>query len=187
MQKNNIRYYLKLFALVALLFASTAKPVQALELGLTPSHVYGLWLNINNVYIQLQKEKGITDEKLKHLQKMEPNNFKGKEPSDVLERSRQIQESLITLFSLKAVKPTPDWVIHFQDIEGANQQTSVTPSEVYILASWILNNMVEQYAETTHGAKPISSFYKEHSYTNMMPSDVFALVDLFSRRMKEYK
>lgn len=157
----------------------------ALELGLTPSHVYGLWLNINTVFIDLQKEELSNSRVLAGIEGMQPLVFEGKKPANVLALAKPLHQNLMKAFNLSAPPPTPNWVKSYQALEGKSGLVETTPSQVYLLSSFILNSLVEKYVAVSNGTKPISRFYSDHKVSNKTPSDVFGLVDLISRRLKE--
>jgi|GEM_PF-1486509 len=156
---------------------------KALELGLTPSHVFGLWQNINFAFLELQKvhNPGIS---LDQVRALKAASFKGKRPADVFQKARALWPHLKATNKLDAMPSTPAWILDYQRLEGDLEQRTVTPSQVFVLSSHILNALVDAIAKETNGKQAISQFYDLKDFKDKDPSDVFGVVDLLYRRLK---
>jgi len=175
---------LKPIGLAVFLTLCSTGPGQALELGLTPSHVYGLWLNINSVFYEIQRQSTPQDDLLNNINAVRPVTFKDKKPANVFVRARAIQARLIKLYGLSPPPPPPSWIEDYQVLEGKTVGGEITPSQVFLLSTQILNALVEKYVDLTDGGLPVSQFYRDKQISGKVPSDVFGLVDLLGRRLE---
>ncbi len=154
--------------------AAATVNAHALDLGLTPSHVFSLWTNINNALItsaRIVSNDAVTET----VAAMRPKIFIGKVPADVLERARAVREKLDSLRRNSGLKQT----ILFNSDQGR-----ITPSDVYLNSGHVLDGLV---GWLIHGTGPdllASRFYVRHKYSGKTPSDVFGLVDLANRRLE---
>ena len=64
----------------------------ALEPGLTPNNVFGLWTNVNNALITVAETSSGYGEGAAGIATMTPNTFQGKKPADVLQKSRRLPQ-----------------------------------------------------------------------------------------------
>ncbi len=69
-------------------------------------------------------------------------------------------------------------------LEGKTVGGEITPSQVFLLSTQILNALVEKYVDLTDGGLPVSQFYRDKQISGKVPSDVFGLVDLLGRRLE---
>lgn len=157
----------------------------ALELGLTPSRVFGLWTNINDTLLGYARNLSDDEVWLRHLSELEPRKFSGKTPKDVLER--------VKLFEAKCFKLAADICPHAEKTNFAKEVTFllrddnsvVTPSLVFLHSGRVLSKMVHTFAVSSDGRQPISPFFTEHGFKEKVPSDVYGLVLLALRRLDE--
>ncbi len=157
----------------------------AIELGLTPKNVYGLWININKALLARAERDLRNPETLRQLSTLPPRQFNGMRPGDVFNKASAFWVDLSAAIDLVALPPTPSWIdAYAQLIETGTETTSgTTPSQVFLLSSKILNAMVKDYVTATGGRLPISGFYVDHALSGKVPSDVFGMVDLAQRRL----
>ena len=164
-------------AIVAVMLAGlAAAPVNAhaLDLGLTPRHVFSLWTNINNALIasaRIVSNDAVTES----VATMGPKVFIGKVPADVLERARAVREKLDSLRRNSGLKQT---------VLSDSNEGRITPSDVYLNSGNVLDGLV---GWLIHGTGPdllASRFYVRHKFSAKTPSDVFGLVDLANRRLE---
>lgn len=144
------------------------------ELGLTPSHVFGLWTNINNNLIASSRVVSGDTALPAALGAMKAKKFSGKNPADVLGQLVIYREKLDQLLLAQNLPQTRK-VIHDGDI--------TTPSDVYLNSGHVLNAQVRWLIVNTGPEQAVSHFYTRHRFTGKTPSDVFAMVDLANRRM----
>ena len=178
---SHVRRRLAAAWLLFLLSFSIPGTGHALDLGLTPNHVYGLWLNINSVFLTYHRTTCPDRTLVDRLDVMQPRHFVGKTPADVYARAGALRARA---FGWDDDPPTPVWITDFQVLEGDEARTEVTPSMVFVLSSQILNGLVDDFAEATDGTQPVSRFYVDNKVTGKRPSDVFGLVDLLDRRLE---
>lgn len=164
-------------AFIFILFLSAvASPtgLRALDLGLTPSHVYSLWTNINDSLIVSSCVIAADKTLAKRLEAMKPKTFSGKSPADVLGELVIYREKLNRLLRSKNLAETKQ-----TKFDGG----VVTPSDVYLNSGHVLNAQIKCLIVTTGKEQAVSRFYTRHGFTGKTPSDVFALVDLANRRI----
>ena len=83
--------------LVALIAFATLIPqaeAQSTDIGMTPSHVAGLWTNINRALITAARLSGNDTGLVRDLEAMQPNSFSGKNPKDVLGKVTEVRAKL---------------------------------------------------------------------------------------------
>jgi len=150
-------------------------PAPALELGLTPSQVFGLWTNINKAVL-VSAETAIPDPALRdQVKKIEAEPSAGKTPADVLAKAHEFHEQLSLLRLRSGLKAKHTL------FTAAGE---ATPSDVFIHSKHVLNELSEWLAVNTGPETLIAPLYGRHQFSGKTPSDVFALADLANRRMK---
>ncbi len=168
---NNLR---KLTALVPLLYALLANPVQAVELGLTPNQVFATWMNINAAIVSLGEV--VTDDKQlsKRLAAMEPTVFKGKTPGDVLKQLVIFREKLDQLRLKNGLKATPV----FLDPDGGE----ITPSVVFMNSGYVLDSSV-LLLNRLDDTRLIGGFFTRFDISGKTPNGPYSLIELANRRI----
>ncbi len=169
-------------ALAFFLLTTPQKAVAEVELGLTPSNVYGLWTNINAALVALAESTVEDEVELTRILQIEPNKFFGKTPKNVLAKVTAFNKKLHVLAKDKsehgAEKTFADEVLFIlKEDEGV-----VTPSLVYMRSGHVLAGVVKLVSDRYKTPQPIGPFFIRHNFRDKTPSDVFALVDLASRR-----
>ncbi|WP_420548712.1 hypothetical protein [Curvivirga sp.] len=170
------------FANIILLTSNTF----ATELGITPNHVFNIWQNIGLASEMLfQETYGVS---LSKTALVKPRRFMGKTSNDVMEKALRLHKDLALIVQITHTQPEPYWVREYKSFEK-NTSTHTKPqtvSDVYILSSHILQNIVNKYVEVTKGTKSVRHFYLE----NQLPpkdktlDDVYAELDLLSAKLK---
>lgn len=157
-----------------------------LELGLTPSNVYSLWLNINKVILADASQAGVDPLVVKQLEEMKPAFFDGKRPADVFALATRFHDVAVKTYELDELPPVPQWIEIYahliEDPSARNPET--TPSQVYLFSSRILGSLVAHYVDETSGTLPVARFFSENDIQGKVPSDVFGMVDLALRRVE---
>ncbi len=159
----------------------------AVDLGLTPSPVYGLWGNINRAVIVYASVRSTDKDWIKELGNMRPNKFYNKAPADVLKLVDRFRTKLRELDDGMSGN-TSDTLL-----EGKlpnlllSEDNSITPSLVYLHSGQVLVNIANDILQTSVEPIEISNFFQEYSFTGAVktPSDVFGFVDLGVRRLEE--
>ena len=164
-----------LYSSIFILSSFGVKDVLALDLGLTPSHVYGLWININKSLIGLANTRTIDQNKIDQLNRMSPNYFSDKTPGDVLKHAAIFRKNLDQLKKYRGLEPTT--AILLED------NKKITPSVVFLNSGNILDSTVLLVIKNTAETIPISRFYHTNDISGKSPSDVYQLVDLANRRI----
>ena len=157
----------------------------ALELGLTPSQVFGLWTNINSAVLTHARNLSDDEAWLRQLAELEARKFSGKTPKDVLGQ--------VKLFEARFSKLVVGIRRHMEKTNFAKEVTFllrddssvVTPSLVFLNSGRVLVQIVHAVVITSDGKQPISPFFAEHDFKGKVPIDVYGLVDLALRRLDE--
>ncbi len=158
-------------------FLVFSSPAKAYDLGLTPSHVFGLWSKINDVIVDIAgRSKG--DAVARTLSQRTPAVFTGKKPSDVLEKVRSVQQKLNDLRYEKGLAPTP---------RIPDAYDKITPSVVFLNSGEMMDAMIEVLVEITDPSVPISPHYDFQTFSGKTPSDVYGLVDLADQRLAQLR
>lgn len=170
-------YSLRTVALtLVLLVGVVGSPSQsrALELGLTPSNVVGLWTNVNEALLTTARVVSDDTEWLAQVAEMTAGTFEGKKPGDVLKRVSEFRAKLDKLrqgFGLKKA----DSSVGFDG--------TVTPTVVFLNSGEVLNGLVDWIIRNTSEQQLVSQFYADQQITGKTPSDAFSMVDLAVRRL----
>jgi hypothetical protein len=155
------------------LFAS--KDVFALELGLTPSHVYGLWSNVNQALTGLANARTDNNTLINQLNNMTPGSFSGKTPGDVLKHATTFRNKLDQLKKQHNLEKTNAIVL--------SDKEKITPSVVFLNSGNILDSLVLLVIDSTAKNKPVAHYFKTQDVSSKKPSDVYAMVDIANRRL----
>ncbi len=158
-----------------LLSLFTVKDAVALELGLTPSHVYGLWNNVNQALTGLANARTDNNTLINQLNNMTPSSFSGKTPGDVLKHATNFRNKLDQLKKQRNLKKTNTIVL--------NDKVKITPSIVFLNSGNILDSLVLLVIDSTAKNKPIAQYFKTQDVSGKKPSDVYAMVDIANRRL----
>jgi hypothetical protein len=174
-----------IIVLALFLIAAAPRPVaaQSVELGLTPSPVYSLWVNINKAALTYARARSIDEDWLGELGQMKPGKFSGKIPANVLEMVKRFNIRLDMLDVSGTVNPTKKLLEGDLPQLLASEGNRVTPSLVYLHSGHVLVDIAGDILETSATPPEISPFFAVRRYTGKTPSDVFGLVDLALRRL----
>lgn len=162
-------------AVVVVVFAAPGQG-RALELGLTPSNVVGLWTNVNEALLATARVVSNDPVWQDKITAMTPGTFEGKKPSDVLERVTEFRTKLNRLREGFGLKKT-----------GSNVKFdgTITPSVVFLKSGEVLNGLVDWIIRNTSEQQLVSQFYADRQIKGMTPSDAFGFVDLAARRLDQ--
>lgn len=167
----------------ATVLGTVANPGQAraLELGLTPSQVFGLWVNINNSLLAIGKLSSDDERWFSELSATTPKPFQDKNPRDVLALVKIFQSRFHASYS-----PHGGGVPESRTgaPSGNGGERSVTPSDVFLESGHVLDDLVERILELSERRLPITRFYARNSFRDKAPSHVYGLVDLAHRRLE---
>ena len=147
---------------------------RARELGLTPSHVFGLWTNINAALVSVADASSGGQNLDDSLTSTKPDRFENKKPADVLARAIEFRAKLDRLLAEHGMAPTKRYP------RGAGR---VTPSVVFLNSGLLLDAVVGWIIADTAKRQLVSPFYAHHAFSGKTPSDVFGMVDLANRRI----
>lgn len=162
-------------AVVAAVFAAPGQG-RALELGLTPSNVVGLWTNVNEALLATARVVSNDSVWLAQVAELAPGTFEGKKPSDVLQRVTEFRTKLNRLREGFGLKETDSNV----KFDG-----TITPSVVFLKSGEVLNGLVDWIIRNTSDQQLVSQFYTDRQIQGMTPSDAFGFVDLATRRLDQ--
>ncbi len=162
------------FSFFMLLLAFAAAPAHAIELGMTPSHVSSLWMNINNALVDSAAALTGDDVLSGKLSAMTPEAFQGKKPGDVLEQVARFRGRLDRLLDKHGQKATPIYL--------APEGGDVTPSVVFVNTGHVLDSTVLLLIQVDR-ERLISGYFTRHDISGKTPSGAYSLVNLANRRM----
>jgi len=155
-----------------------------LELGLTPSDVFGLWTNIN-VTLSVLAEAHLKDTPQKEaFSALTAQRHSGKEPKDVLARVSMFRDQLAVLTVNNPSIEGDDVLTKELIFLFRGEDVTVTPSLVYLRSGHILEEVATIASQRAPKSKSIGNYFRGHQFKNKTPSDVFGLVDLAHRRLK---
>jgi hypothetical protein len=165
-----------LLALAIAFFPATLIPTKAwpLDLGLTPSHVYSLWINIDKAVLTYVEQTVKNETLIDEIRAMEVKEFSGKTPGNVLFLGLDVEGLWDALRISSGFPPTRQIAVFGE---------ATTPSDVYIASSRILGAAVEWIIGNTPPGHLVSEHFIRRAFRDKTPSDVYGLVDLAHRRM----
>lgn len=150
-------------------------PAAAVDLGLTPSHVYSLWTNINNALVASARTVDPDTQLISQMVTMHPVPVSGKVPGDVLHQVQIFRETLNLIRAAQGLSH----IEVFRNPEGE----VVTPSVVFLNSGNVLDGLVDWFARNADKDELLSSYYRYHGFRDKTPSDVFGMVVLASQRL----
>jgi hypothetical protein len=165
---------MKLMLTVAVGLAIVLRSGHAVELGLTPSHVFSLWTNINAAVVTMGSAVTGDGDVSRRLAAMPPTAFHDKTPSNVIEQVAAFRDKLDRLNAASGLKATQV----YRDPEGGE----VTPSVVFLNSGHVLDSLVLLLIRSD-SERLVGGFYARHEFGDKTPSNVFGLVELANRRM----
>lgn len=154
---------------------STAK---AQDIGLTPSDVTGLWMNINEVLLATATFVDGSGELAIAMSDLEPSQFYGKVPADVY---AQVDE-----FHIEVDLVLEHFGLDHSDLAHSSSHEppgEVSPSDVYLNSGLVLYSLVALVAREGNDDQLLSQFYQRRQISNGVPSDAYAQVDMAHRRI----
>ena len=170
--------YRKFTLVAAVLLGLMATPgtASAVELGLTPSQVFGLWTNINDGL--LASARVISSDSAWHgsLDAMRAQKFDGKKPADVLAQVVEFRAKLDRLRQKSGLKPAKQFV---------NGDGKVTPSVVFLNSGHVLDGLADWLIRNTGPEQLIGPLYARLDINGKTPSDAFGVVELANRRLDQ--
>lgn len=166
-----MKHLAKLIAVLVALLHTEAMPV---EFGITPRHVFGIWLNINTSLDYWVSIADLPDETKKKYSAIAQKEFTGKKPKDVLGLVTKYRETLNTIRNEIDLS-------HIKVYNSVREDT--TPSDVFLNSGHVIDGQMEALVKLTKGGVLVSKFYKQHALKDKIPSQVFSKVDLAIRRL----
>lgn len=156
-------------------------PAQALELGIRPQNVYGLWLNIDKISQHLEVEllKKYHANRLTIL----PRVHKDKKPADVFALVKEVEKKYQLVYGTHPVQQVPDWA---STLFRLNKDSTTKPSHVYLYSSQLLNELIHLYIANSKDNSPISPYFHEWDLSAKTPNDVYAYIETISARYDHY-
>lgn len=148
----------------------------ALDLGLTPSHVYSLWTNTNKCLRELANRISDDAEWRRQFATTPVKTFERKKPSDVLEHLTIVRAKVDRLRQKAGLPPVERY-------GGGTEE--ITPSVVYLNSGHLLDGLVDLLIRTSGPDQLVSQFFIRTKFLEKTPSDVFGLVDVADRRLDQ--
>ena len=143
------------------------------NLGMTSSHVFSLWTNINEAVAQAAAWRGMTG-LTEEIQAMQPHAFSDKAPAHVLENVHDFRRKLDRLRAEAGLGATKVY---------GNGNGVIEPSVVFLNSGHVLSAMVDWLSRIDGQRCDESHFFRRRKVAGKTPSDVFGLVDLAHRRI----
>ena len=150
-------------------------PANAADLGMTPSHVFGLWTSINDVLSRLADVSPDQENLTSRMAAIDIEGVNNKKPADVLEQVNIFREKADILLRRGGVRAI-----------ATDERVStgkITPSDVFLNSGHVLDGMVLLLVSKTDANTLISPYYKPNVFSGKTPSDVYALVHLANQRL----
>ncbi len=159
-------------------------PANALDLGLTPNHVFNIWTNINatlELYVKSLPRYPEINTQFKNLKLFK---FAGKKPSDVLAQLHKVRQKIHKIAGYKENLDAKLTLVREVIFQSRDDISAVTPSVVYIHSAHLLVEIVTMISKRPNQGQLISPFFQDQNFTGKVPSDVFGLVELADRRLE---
>jgi len=149
-------------------------PGQSVELGLTPSHVVGLWSNVNDcvdaAVKSVAKKQGLDAQ----VSAISLDSFEGKKPSHVLGKVAVVRDKIDKLRKKAGLGK----VAVFKNPDG-----KITPSVVYLNSGHVLDGLADWVARNASSGQLVADCYRAKKFSGKTPSHAFGMVDLANRRL----
>ena len=165
---------LAIIAVLPVLLALRPEPAAAVHRGLTPSQVFGLWININDSLDAVARVVSDDTAWRMRLRAMRPKAFRDKRLADVLEQVKRYQDKIDVLRRRVGLPPSA---------RRSDHHHSISPSIVYITSGTVLNAQIEWLIHLTERDQLVSQYYRRHDFSGKISSDVFGVVELANRRL----
>lgn len=160
--------------LLPMVLALLLSPARAVELGLTPSHVFDAWININATLVAVGAVASGDKRLVRRLEAMKPRVFTGKKPADVLKKLVIFRGKMDRLRSRHGLNATPV----YENPAGGK----VTPSEVFLNTGHLLDSAVLLLIRLDE-RRLIAGYFKRHNSSGETPNGPYSLIDLANRRI----
>jgi hypothetical protein len=153
---------------------------------ITPSQPYAIWININQALIDLSTLKVSDVEVYKQIEEVGLESFSGKKPDDVYILVGEFRQGF-SVYSGRDLTTHGDNISELEEtiiytLRTANNE--IIPAMVFSRSVLVLDLIMQSYIELDSSARLLSPYYKLGQYDDKNPSDVYALVDLASKRLQ---
>lgn len=156
------------------LMAATVGRSVAQDLGITPSHVYGMWRNVNDALLAVARVVSDDAAWRASLAEMPVRAVTEKRPAEVLGQVAVFRDQLDRLRRAAGM----DAVQRAEDYGG-----EITPTVVFLNSGQMLNGVVDWLLKYDDPQLLLSQYYRRPRISGKTPGDVFTLVDLANRRI----
>lgn len=165
-----------LFAAVAFCIGLGLFPhaASAQKLGMTPSHVYGLWDSINKAVLALQQVRDGTDQPAAELLAMKPKKFTNAKPAAAMKFVEAFRKKIDVLRRRADLPPTK--------VYKWDPKQEITPDIVYLNSGYALDSLMEWVISETNRDFLVSPFYNNEAFSGKTAGDVASLAELATRR-----
>lgn len=167
---------LSLAVLAIVAFASLTPPAQAQSsaIGMTPSHVVGLWSNVNKALVTAARLAGDDTVLVRDVEALQAKSFSGKKPADVLGKVVEVRAKLDQFRAKSKLKATAVY---------GTEDGAVNPTIVFLNSGLVLNGVVDWIARNSGREELISPYYNFPAFSGKTPSDAYSMADLADRRL----
>ncbi len=159
---------------LALALSLTTPDAGALGPGLTPSLVYGMWANINDIVLAIGGAVLADPVVRGRVGDIETKPFFAKEPGDLLKKIAGFHDRLNRLRVRDGLKAN-----HLLVPVGG--QAAV--GDIFIHSGHVLDELAEWLITKTGPNKLITRFYERRDFSDRTFSDIYGLIDLADRRL----
>ncbi len=163
-----------LFAAFLCVFLITGT-ARAADLGMTPSHVVGLWKNINAALAPVALVASGDDQLAQQFSAIQATQFEGKKPGDVLENVVQFRAKVNQLRARAGLPPAEE-----APVEAG---TVVTPRHVFLNSGYVLDGLLDWMVRTDTTGIAISPFYKREKLSGLTPSHVYSHIEVAKQKI----
>jgi hypothetical protein len=136
---------------------------------ITPNDVYSRWLTLNEALPLLTTDDNV----ISKIGQLQPNEYSGKNPSDVLNEGATLKGKLDTL--------RKKYDLGELQMGTVPASSDVTPADVLKYSDSVFKGIQEVVEQVNQANKDYS--YHTEAVTDKEPSDVFGLVDLANRKL----
>ena len=141
-----------------------------------------MWININKALLEFGET--VVDSKFHgELIAMKPTKFDNKRPADVFAMTMRVREA-IALLQADITPSSAAWADEFGAGAAILATDEITPSNVFLVSSGVLNQVVSLLIGRRGNKMTYSQFYARASFTGKTPSEVLGEADLAYRRLQ---
>jgi hypothetical protein len=167
--------HLRRIVLAAAFSLTGAAPAMAADLTIKPGHVFALWQNVNDCLVSTVRSTTMKMVLISEINDMAPAAFENKTPGDLFELTAVVRGKLERLRAKMGAQPWPETL----DMAGGSAQQM----HAYLAAGMALDSLASLLVAKTGPEQSVYVCYKAEIPDGKSASDVYAMVELASRRL----